>query len=279
MIKKPDFAHTYVPPAPSQTQPPMLAIVGEQPGKSEIFHRPLPTPFVGPTGRELDRCLMTANIPRSSCYLTNVIKDLDAPLKAYLDISKKTPFVSEKARVYINLLKEELEQCSANVVVATGNVPLYALCSRTGITKWRGSILESTLIPGLKVIPTVHPATIIPPKMVYLNKHLLTLDLKRAKEQSAFPEIRSLERHIHLQPSYGDAINWLDNAYHLGMEGKVIDYDIEIYNEQVSCISFATSATEVMCIPFVDSQGDYFALDQEAEIWRRIAILLEKGNI
>jgi len=277
VIKKPDFAHTYV--SPSGPTDPLIAIVGEQPGKSEIFHRPLPQPFVGPAGRELDKCLMAVDIPRSSCYLTNVIKDLDAPLKAYIDLSKKVPFVSEKARVYIDLLKEELNECSANVIVVTGNIPLYALCDRTGITKWRGSVLESTLLPGRKVVPTIHPATIIPPKNVYLNKHLLILDLKRAKEQAAFPEFRSKERTIKIQPSFGDVMNWLDNAYQLGMNGRIIDYDIEIYNEEVSCISVAISAAEVMSIPFVDSQGDYFTLDQEAEIWRRIALLLEERRI
>ena len=277
MIKKPDFAHTYVP--PSGPTDPLIAIVGEQPGKSEIFHRPLPQPFVGPTGRELDKDLMAVDIPRSSCYLTNVIKDLDAPLKAYIDLSKKVPFVSEKARAYIDLLKEELNECSANVIVVTGNIPLYALCDRTGITKWRGSVLESTLLPGRKIVPTIHPATIIPPKNVYLNKHLLILDLKRAKEQAAFPEFRSKERTIKIQPSFGDVMNWLDNAYQLGMNGRIIDYDIEIYNEEVSCISVALSDVEVMSIPFVDSQGDYFTLDQEAEIWRRIALLLEERRI
>jgi len=277
VIKKPDFAHTYVP--PSGPTDPLIAIVGEQPGKSEIFHRPLPQPFVGPTGRELDKNLMAVDIPRSSCYLTNVIKDLDAPLKAYIDLSKKVPFVSEKARAYIDLLKEELNECSANVIVVTGNIPLYALCDRTGITKWRGSVLESTLLPGRKVVPTIHPATIIPPKNVYLNKHLLILDLKRAKEQATFPEFRSKERTIKIQPSFGDVMNWLDNAYQLGMNGRIIDYDIEIYNEEVSCISVAISAAEVMSIPFVDSQGDYFTLDQEAEIWKRIALLSEERRI
>jgi len=279
MIKKPDFARTYVPPAPSHTSPPLLIEVGEQPGKSEILHRPLPMPFVGPAGREKDKCLTAAGIPRSSCYMTNVIKDLDAPLKTYIDLSKRTPVVSEKGRFYINLLKEELKECSANVIVAYGNIALFALCDRVGITKWRGSILEATLLPGRKVIPTLHPATIIPPKMQYLNKHLIILDLKRAKEQAAFPEIRSKERDIRIQPSYGDAINWLDRAYQLGLDGRIVDYDIEVYNEQVSCISIAVSPTEVMSIPFVDAQGDYFAVDQEAEIWRKIARLMENEKI
>jgi len=278
VIRKPEGVHTWVPPAGNPES--KLAYVGEQPGKSEIFHRPLPMPFVGPAGRELDACNQSAGIIRSECYLTNVIKDLDHPKEYYIDISKKTPVVTSAGRMYINLLKEELNECSANVIVAIGNIALFALCDRVGITKWRGSVLESTTLSGhRKIIPTLHPATIIPPKNQYLNKHLITLDLKRAKEKSLSPLIRRKERTIHLESSFGEAMHFLERCLQNGQSGNIIDFDIEIYNEEISCISFALSSTEAMCIPFVDSQGDYFTVQQEGEIWRRIAAILETGGV
>jgi len=281
MIRKPDGVRTWVGPYAGATGLKMV-IIGEQPGKSEIFHRPLPTPFVGPAGKELDKCLSSAGMPRLSCYLTNVIKDLDHPLHYYMDLSKKNPVVTEAGQFYLDMLKEELcEQpaTEANVIVATGNVPLFALTNRIGITKWRGSVLESTLVSGRKVIPTLHPATIIPPKNVYLNKNLITLDLMRAKEESAYPEIRRKERKIILRPSFGDVMLFLERCYQKGREGGIIDYDIEIYNEEVSCISFALVPTEAMSIPFVDSSGDYFSIEQEAEVWKAIARILEDRGI
>ena len=279
MKLKPEWAKTFVPPARPLNGEIKIAIVGEQPGKSEIFHRPLPTPFVGPAGRELDKCLESAGIQRPALYLTNVIKDLDRPLASYIDLSKKVPVVSPRGQEYIGILKEELKECAPNVVVATGNIPLFALTDRKGITHWRGSILESTIVSGLKVIPTLHPATVIPPKCQYLNKHLIVLDLRRAKEESRTHSIQTKERHIILAPSFLESMNFLEQCITHGKEGGTVDFDIELYNEEVSCISFAIVPTEAISIPFIDSSGDYFDPYQEGQVWRKIALLLEDPSI
>ena len=151
---------TYVPPSGPLTA--KLAICGEQPGFQEVRARP-PKPFIGPSGKGLNECLMMSKIPRYDLYLTNVIKDLDKPLAAYININfhKSSWTISKEGWQYIQELKEELTALNLNCIVATGNIPLIVLCSRVGITKWRGSVLESTLVPGLKVVPTFHPATFI----------------------------------------------------------------------------------------------------------------------
>ena len=255
-----------------------IALVGEQPGKYEVRSR---RPFVGPAGRQLDECLQAAGISRFECYLTNTIKDLDKPLASYIDLKNPNkPMVTSEGQDYINLLREELSKCSANVIVPIGNPALYALCSRVGITKWRGSVLESTLLSGdRKTVPTLHPATVIPPKNQFLNRHLIVFDLKRAKAESEFKEIRGKSRYIRIFPSFLEATEFLHKCLTAGMEGRTIDYDIELYNEEVSCISFASASNFVMCIPFVGPNGDYFTLEQEAEIWKLIARILEDENI
>lgn len=77
---------TFVPPSGDLNA--KLAGCGEQPGYHEIRSRP-PKPFVGPAGQGLDDCLIMTKIPRNSIYLTNVIKDLDAPLAHYIDIDTR----------------------------------------------------------------------------------------------------------------------------------------------------------------------------------------------
>ena len=146
-----------------------IAYIGEQPGRQETHQR---KPFVGPAGRELDKCSEQAKLNPLDGYYSNVIKDLDLPLKAYIDIPNrmtKDVVVTPLGLQYIEILKQELEEIKPNVVVAVGGVALFALCARRGINNWRSSILESTLVPGLKVIPTLHPATIIPPSLVFLT--------------------------------------------------------------------------------------------------------------
>jgi len=267
---------TYVP--PSGNTEAKLAIVGEQPGFQEVrAHKP----FVGPAGQGLDECLVMTKIPRHSVYLTNVIKDLDKPLVSYIRIDNKgKSSISTEGWEYIKALEEELAMLpNLNVAVATGNIPLLALTSRIGITKWRGSVIESTLVKGLKIVPTFHPATFIPPKFKFLNKPLIVEDLIRAKKESGFKEIRRTPRNLITRPSFERSISYLDHCISLGRGGTVIDLDIEVINGEVDCISFSFTETEAISIPFRDSRGDYFTVEQEYEIMLRVAKILEDPMI
>jgi uracil-DNA glycosylase family 4 len=267
---------TFVPQEGSQDS--LIVEVGEQPGKDEIFKR---RPFIGPSGDVLNECNKEVGIGRSEIYLTNVIKDLDLPLTQYINIEPKKPvYVSPAGQLYLDILKEELSGTKANVIVAIGGVALYALCERRGITKWRGSVLESTLLPGRKIIPALHPATVIPPKSQYLNRNLIKLDLQRAKEQSAFPDIYSRQRTFITRPTFTQSVEKLLEYRSIAKsESLPLTYDIELYNEEISCISFSIRADEVICIPFIYSTGDYFTLTQESQVWLLIAEIMEDKEI
>lgn len=268
---------TYVPSSgPTDAK---IAVVGEQPGFQEVRARP-PKPFVGPAGQGLDECLVMTKIPRGSLYITNVIKDLDAPLEHYINIDKygKSTIHPEGIQ-YIQELGDELKQLNLNCIVAFGNIALLALCNRTGITKWRGSVLESTLVPGLKVIPTFHPATFIPPKFNFLNKPVICEDLMRAKHESQFKEIRRTARKICIEPTYNEAISYLQHCLSVGRLGAIISIDIEVINGEVDCIAFSWSGTEAICIPFRWHRGDYFNPDEELAIMRLIAEIIQDDNI
>ena len=259
-----------------------IAIVGEQPGKTEVMHG---RPFIGPAGEELDKCLHTAGIIRSECYITNVVKDLDNPLKYYIDIpsySTSKVKLSLQGQQYLEELKAELEYVMPNVVVATGNVPLYALTERRGITKWRGSVVPSSLVNGLKVVPCFHPSTILPKPPqhmgVYLNKHLISYDLRKALVESTSPKLATPQPLIHIEPSFDEAVEWLLQIHHSGVCGEVVDFDIEIVNEELNCFAFCTTTTEAFVIPLVKG-GDYWTIDQEAEIMKLTAAILENPSI
>ena len=268
--------NTFVPPSgnPEAT----LAICGEQPGYQETIKR---KPFVGPAGRGLDECLQMARIPRHQIYLTNVIKDLDKPLRSYINIdSRGRSSVSKDGWQYVKELGEELKNLpNLNIIVAAGNVALTALCSRSGITKWRGSVVESTLVPGLKVLPTFHPATFIPPKFNFLNRPQIVEDLIRANKESEFKEIRRISRDIITEPSFSAAVDYLNYCYEAGRHGSTIDIDIEVINGEVDCFAVSSMPTHAMCIPFRDSQGDYFNVEQEYEIMLLLAKIIQDDKI
>lgn len=268
---------TFVP--PSGNRQAKLAVVAEQPGLHEIQASP-PRPLVGPAGRGFDECLLLTKTPRHELYLTNVIKDLDAPLKHYIYISPQgKSTVHPEGMEYIRDLANELTKLKPNCILALGNIALFALTNRIGITKWHGSVLESTIAPGLKVIPTFHPATFIPPKFNFLNKPLICEDLMKAKYESEFPEIRRRERNIIIKPNFEYSINTLNHCYEIGMRGQTIALDIEVINGEVDCISFGWSSTEAISIPFRDQQGDYFTADQELEIMLLVAKIIQESKI
>lgn len=255
-----------------------LGVCGEQPGKEEVLSG---RPFVGPAGQELDRCLQMTKIPRLDLYLTNVIKDLDAPLATYIEIDFRTQrfAITPDGYTYIQELGEELSGLNLNAIVAFGNAALIALASRMGIGKWRGSVLESTLVPNLKVIPTYHPATIIIPKFQFLNKPLICEDLILARKESQFSGINRTPRNIMIQPSFQEAVGALNHCYEVGAHGRTIDYDIEVINEELDCISFSWSPVDSISIPFKDWKGDYFTIDQEYEIMLLINKIISSPKI
>lgn len=268
---------TYV--HPSGDREATLGICGEQPGMQEIRAVP-PRPFVGPAGQGLDECLLMTKIFRRELYITNVIKDLDAPLKHYIDIDTRGKYtIHPEGYQYIQELGEELRKLKLNCIVAFGNVALLALTNRIGITKWRGSVLESTLIPGLKVVPTFHPATFIPPKFNFLNRPLICEDLLRAKHESEFKEIRRKPRNITIRPNFNQSVDVLNYCYDVGCRGQTISLDIEVISGEVDCLSLGWSDSEAISIPFRSQIGDYFTPDQELEIMLLVAKIIQEERI
>jgi uracil-DNA glycosylase family 4 len=273
--------HITVPPE-GNLQTAKYIIIGEQPGRIESrMHRP----FVGPAGRELDEDLQMVGIVRADCYLTNVIKNFDNPLDHYISYNPRQKSATATAAFYkcVENLYEELKDSSA-IIVTVGNVALYALTGMWGITKWRGSRIASTLLPGRIVYATLHPATVLPPKNQYLNKTLIQFDFKKAKHEVDGNYIPT-QRGILTEPSFQQTMEFLQECETAGLRGEIIHYDIEVMGmdvsqEEVSCISFAINRDipTAISIPFFRGH-DYFLPDQETVVWLKIASILENPKI
>ncbi len=131
--------------------PARIMLVGEAPGEQE---ERAGEPFIGASGQELNRMLQEAGIMRSDCYVTNVCK-LRPPnnyLAAWMPKAKKDitaahkllrdRFVSKEIIDGYNELLAEIEMVQPNLIVAFGNLALWALTGNWGILKWRGSLLK-----------------------------------------------------------------------------------------------------------------------------------------
>jgi uracil-DNA glycosylase family 4 len=237
-----------------------LAIVGARPGKEEAKGG---RPFIGASGSLLRRLLYQAGVDPSECYITNAVTthDPNRDLPTLGEIHEARP-----------RLAAELRRVSPNCVLVLGGEANYALNGRKGIDAWRGSILESSLIPGLKTVCAWHPANI---QRTFERSYILDLDLRRAIKQSEFPEIRRPERIFHLDPDIETCINFLDAI----PPGARVTVDIEcpMRAEGLYCVGVGWNAKEILCIPFVG--GSYLPLSHLATVVRRLNSVLETNPI
>lgn len=128
-----------------------VLLLGEALGAEEALRG---RPFIGGAGRNLNRFLRKAGITRSELYITNIVRC--RPPK------NRTPTPLEMSEC-MNRYKLLDFLPKFNLVVLMGNTALSAICNRTRITKWRGSVFTQTLPDGsvIKVLPTLHPAAIM----------------------------------------------------------------------------------------------------------------------
>lgn len=249
-----------------------IVMVGEAPGvEEERFGKP----FIGTSGELLTRLMHQVGIAREGCYITNVVKERPPQNKIehFIRFDKKGVIVTDAYKRYESFLMEELSTTNANVYVAVGGVSLYALTRLDKVTKRRGSILTG-YVDGkqIKVIPIIHPASAL---RNYPFTHFIRFDLKRVLEESAYPEVRLPGRRLSVGPNFLESIAYLNSCHDLPLLG----FDIEVVNEEVSCISVAKNPYDVISIPFYAEGRDHFTVDQEIAVWKELTSLLENPNI
>lgn len=219
-----------------------IMVVGESPGGVETRTG---RPFVGPTGKSLDKHLKAAGIDRAKCFMTNVCKYEPKGgnkerffWEGGIVGNPSDPFIEG-----IVELAQDIKEVKPNVVVALGNYALWALTQEVHISKWRGSVVDSTLVPGTKVIPMYHPSFLFrsPEKAPLLN-----WDMLRAAREAGYADIRSLEREYILYPTPDQVAEAVERL----LSASEFTFDSEWYNsELVSCIGFSDSPDWAICIP------------------------------
>lgn len=270
-----DTQRTYVRPM-ACSQFASIFVCGEQPGQHEVMSG---QPFYGPAGKLLKSCLAQAGIPLSDCYLTNVIKDFDAPLEAYLiqpKTRRQSPSWIGLGQQYVELLRKEVLSFKGNLLIAVGNVALAALTGSWGILKWRGSLLPCLFDPSKKVVPIIHPSSVLRGNSEY--RHLILLDLKKAVSYRA-NNYQLTHRAVITKPTFNEITLFLNACLTKGLEGKPISFDIEIKNMELACISFAWEPTSSISIPFTYEKGDYLTVEQEVVVMKLIARILGNSQI
>jgi uracil-DNA glycosylase len=261
-----------------------IAIVGEAWGEHEERQR---SPFVGPSGYELTKMLEEGGIHRADCFLTNVFNLRPRPTNDIENLCSKEKaggFPPLKAGKYllpkyfpeVSRLLTELRDTKPNVAILLGNTAAWAVLHNSGIRKIRGTITNSPVLPGLKCIPTYHPAAVL---RQWDLRAVTILDLAKAGREAAFPEIRRPERTVYIEPSLTDLEWYYDNYLE---HAKQITFDIETAAQQITCIGFAPDDKSAIVIPFTDPRkagGSYWpSKEDELRAWAYVRRVLDSDR-
>lgn len=129
-----------------------IMLVGEAPGRDEDIQG---LPFVGRSGRLLDRMLAAIGLERQDAYIANVIPWRPPGNRT------PTPLETEICRPFI---ERQVELVAPKVLVTLGAPSARVLAgAREGIMKLRGKWQEHETAGGTKipVMPTLHPAYLL----------------------------------------------------------------------------------------------------------------------
>lgn len=133
-----------------------VLFVGEQPGDVEDRTG---LPFVGPTGKLLDRALQEALIDRDLCYVTNAVKHFKWEPLGQRRLHKKP--TSREMQACRPWLEVEIELVEPEVVVGLGATAAASIFGRpVRIADVRGKLTHVESV-GKTCLITAHPSSVL----------------------------------------------------------------------------------------------------------------------
>ena len=130
-----------------------LMIVGEAPGADEDR---LGVPFVGASGKLLDRMLASIGLDRTQAYITNVVP--------WRPPGNRKPEPAE-VELCLPFITRHIELVDPAVLLLLGGAAVSALLARTdSITRLRGGFIDYSsprLAAPIPAMPTFHPAYLL----------------------------------------------------------------------------------------------------------------------
>lgn len=128
-----------------------LMLIGEAPGREEDQQG---LPFVGESGRLLDRMLTAIGIDRTGCYIVNMLP--------WRPPGNRAP-TTEETQICLPFLRRHIALVAPKVIVLLGGIAAKGLLETTeGITRLRGRWTQ-LIVAGqeIPVLPTYHPAFLL----------------------------------------------------------------------------------------------------------------------
>ena len=147
-----------------------IMLIGEAPGHDEDIQG---KPFVGRSGKLLDKMLEAIELNREKVYIANIIP--------WRPPSNRRP-TDEEIEICLPFIKKHIELIKPKVLMLLGSTATFALLKNTeGITKIRGKWVDLNLNSiSVPTLPTFHPAFLL--RQPAQKKHVWE-DLKSLKNK------------------------------------------------------------------------------------------------
>lgn len=255
-----------------------VLIVGEAPGENEVKAG---LPFVGHSGKELDKLLEETGFNPSSVRITNVchVRPPRNDISAFLGMSKKDAalipgcnydhgkYFTQEIATGLNILQMEIQSMpNLRLIIPVGNSSLWATTGQWGISRWRGSQTFARRLTGTPIpcVPTYHPAAIL---RQWENRWIMQIDLRRARnwmdQNYAVPDY-----DFYIRPSFTGVVGRLQHWLRLLDVGCPVKLavDLETRDGEIACLGIADSPRRAMCIPFLTTTGSYWRPHEEAQL-------------
>jgi DNA polymerase len=128
-----------------------VMLIGEAPGREEDLEG---RPFVGRSGKLLDRMLAAIGLDRSSVYIANIVP--------WRPPGNRTPTPQETA-ICLPFILRQIELVNPDILVCLGNPSTQTLLgTKDGITKTRGRWFKFNAgSRDIRAIPSYHPAFLL----------------------------------------------------------------------------------------------------------------------
>ena len=146
-----------------------VMFVGEAPGRDEDIEG---LPFVGRSGKLLDRMMAAIGLDRTQAYIANIIP--------WRPPGNRTP-TPQESQICLPFIRKQIELVDPDVLVCLGGPSATTLLDiKEGITKSRGRwVTYDTGKREIRAVPTFHPAFLLRSP---LQKRLAWRDLLAVKK-------------------------------------------------------------------------------------------------
>jgi uracil-DNA glycosylase family 4 len=249
-------------------------IVGSLPGKID---EQVGKAYAGQPGQLLEQLLSQAGISRYECAITFACKDRPPGGSASFFFTNKQlthpkPIMLE----YLTQLKKEIEEVKPNVILTLGHTALWAVCNTRDLKNFRGSLMESTLVPGTKVIPTFSPNAI---NTKWEWCFPAVMDMRKLRNHQSYAGMpddnRIIIENASLQEFEAYALELMTNP---NITQFACDIETTPPNSHISRIGFSHNKNFGLSIPILNGYQPVMPATQETHFWQILSRLLTCGK-